>query len=816
MKIMFRRIFFLTVLPFLITGCIKEIDNTVDCVNVIQGDEQYAPPNTECKEELKFELLSPEFPGMFGGNGERKPVSGIKVLFKPLNNSDISVIPISEVSDAGGRISARIKTGTKIGDQYLKIIPQGFPKASKTVRVISGISVEGDEQEAYVKRYLPKPIRIKVFNAKDMPEKGVPVYFSVSSSPEPKSQAACEPAQVFTDEEGIAETAFKVGGKTGQYQIFAEVADTDRKLNIRGIKITEMGLDLFGLTGLIVSVLGGVALFIFGMTLMSDGLQLVAGDRMKNILQFFASNHLIAIGAGTLVTSIIQSSSACSVMVVGFVNAGLLTLRQAIGILLGANIGTTVTAQMISFHLGCLAFPSIIIGLLMILVSKRTATKGWGQTLLGFGVLFYGMNLMADELKLIGDFPTFINFFRYFDCTPVDGKMPLKSVLGAIGIGTGMTLIIQSSSATIGIALALAGSGLLNFYTAIPVILGDNIGTTITAILASISTNKLAKQAALSNVFIKTFGTLYMVFIFYIPYPGTQIPVFMYLIDFITSGNVFAPAPENIVRHIAMAHTVFNIFNAAVFLPLFGILEKLCGWVIRIKEEEVIKVKYLEPHLLNTPSIALEQTIQSIRYMVKESWAMITHAMDNSFMLAKTDKDMIRNLEERENKIDELQEAVTDYLVQLTTRRLTEPQAEIIPLLMHCTNDAERIADHTENIIGLAKRIETAEHKLTGKASEEIKELWGILADQAKHVISSLHNTDRRDVNCAVKDEIEINKLTDKLEENHIARLKTGKCNVVAGIIFLEMISELEKIGDHLSNIADRAPKIQKHHLELG
>ena len=801
----------------LFTGCGKKEATTVKGIKVIQGAEQCAPPNTECKKELLIELLGPRSNGLLGGKGEQPPVEGIKVLFKVLPGSDLTITSENPVSNPGGGVSAKIKTGSQIGDQYFKVIPEGFPKAAKTIRVVSGISIHGAKQEAFAGRSLEDPIALTVYDKAGQPVPGVPVYFRVGSTPEKKPHIKLSKSTVLTDEQGVAETSCRIGHSTGTYKVVAEVSDPKKGIQVRGVEIKELGLDLWGLKGLIITVLGGLAIFIFGMKLMSDGLQLIAGEKMKSILHFFASNRFVAVCAGALVTGVIQSSSACTVMVVGFVNAGLLTLRQAIGIVFGANIGTTITAQMISFKLGGMAFPAIILGLLVIMLAKKVTTKGWGQTLLGFGLLFFGLTVMGGELKIIGKFPTFIEFFNHFDCTPdATGFMPVMPILGAILIGTLLTFAIQSSSASMGIVLMLAAGGLINFWTAIPLLLGTNIGTTITAILAAIGANERARQTAIAHVLFNVIGSVVMVLFFYVRMPGTIYPVFLYFINAITPGNAFAEIPENIVRHIAMAHTFFNVIAVILFLPFIGLIAKICNMLIKIEDEEGVKIKHLEPHLLNTPSIAIEQSIQSIRYMVKESWKMVSEAMMKSFIPGKTDDKLTKKLAEREENIDKLQADVTKYLVQITERTLTEPQAGILPLLMHCTNDAERIADHTENIIALTKRLEESKHTLSEDAKQELDEMWKILTDQAEHVIACMDSTDKSEVNMAKKKEVEIDKLADKLESNHVDRLNKGKCDAVTGIIFLEMVSELEKIGDHLANIADRAKKIQPHHLELG
>ena len=794
-------------------GCGERRESEVASIKVIQGDEQCAPPNSTCPKELRFELLGPKRKGFLMGKGSVSPVPDVRVRFEALPGSDLSVVCDKPVSDAGGMVKATIKTGAKFGDQYLKIIPTGFDAAAKTVRVVSGVELQGMGQEAFAGEFLKNPIRLRVFGNDGKPVAGVPVFFKITSTPSKKSGAKLSSAKVVTDKTGTAQTLMKVGDTTGTYHLTAEVAAPDKGLAARGVDIKELGINLWGAKGLILIVLGGLAIFIYGMKLMTDGLQLVAGDKMKQVLYFFTKNRVAAVFAGAVVTGVIQSSSACTVMVVGFVNAGLLSLRQAIGVVFGANIGTTVTAQIISFKLHTIALPCITAGLIIMMLSKKASWKGVASAIMGFGMLFFGLHIMSHELKLIANFPSIINFFKQFDCSPVTtgGAMPLGAVLGAVAIGTLMTVVIQSSSATIGIALALASSNLINFYTAVPLILGDNIGTTVTANLAALGANRRSKQAALAHFLFNIFGTTYMILLFYVPYHG--VPIYLYVIDSITPGDVFAG--ENISRHIAMAHTAFNVFNVLLFLPLITPVAKVCEWLIPVSEgKETISL--LEPRLLDTPALAIEQTIKTIRHMAKEAWKMNVEAVEHVFMKGKAGNKRAQELAEREESMDQLQAEATEYLAKLTERPLTEPQAAIIPLLMHCVNDAEKIADRAENVIALARRAKSSKRPLSDSAMAELANMWSVLKQQASHVISSIDSTDKKGVNLAIKDEKTINKLADKLEDNHIARLGKGKCHPVPGIIFLEMVSELEKIGDGLANIAERVPEIQKHHLAIG
>lgn len=817
-KILKLNFWMLTLISIIcISGCKQESSNAkIEKLKIIRGAKQCALPGETFQKKLIIEVQGPQQKGLLGGKGERLQLANRKVLFALVDKSDLKLSCAEATSNISGEVIVAVSAGKKIGDQYLRVIPVGAEDKSITVRFVTGIKIIGGSQEAYSNNYLDDPIQIKTVGSSGKALKGVPVYFTITSTPSSKGKSSAHLAKecVLTDNDGIASTRFKVGSKSGTYAIAATVADPAHNLFIRGISIKVMGINVFMV---IVTVFGGLALFILGMQMMSDGLQAIAGENMRRLLQFFASNRIVAVLAGTLVTAVIQSSSACSVMVIGFINAGLLKLFQAIGIVLGADIGTTITAQIISFKLGALALPAIIIGAFAMMIIKRKTGKGWAATILGFGLLFFGMGMMGGELKTIGTFPTFIRFFSSFDCVPAAGQaMPFGNVLGAFAIGGLLTVVIQSSSASIGIIMALAGSGLINFYTAMPLMLGANVGTTVTAVLASIPANRRGKQVALAHVLTKATGTFYMLALFYVNWPGTDTPIFMYAVNEMTRGNVFAAIPQNTMRHVANAHTLFNFINVLLFIPFIGVLDKLCNYIIPVEVEKKEQITFLEPILLETPTVALEQVIQSLRHMVKESWSMVNCAMNNHFLKIKIDEKSEVELEAREEKIDELQAEITNYLVQLTRRELNDNHAKVIPLLMHCTNDAERIADHTENIIAFTYRLKKTKQELSTSGKAEIKELWDLLKDEAENVINSLNNRLAEGVENALKDEKQINKLVDKFEKSHVSRLSKGKCDPVVGIIYIEMLAELEKIGDHLTNIAERTPEIQEHYFEIG
>ncbi|MBR2510479.1 MAG: Na/Pi symporter [Lentisphaeria bacterium] len=795
-------------------GCKKtQKEEKVDQIKIVQGADQLAMPGKAFESEIKVELLSAPKRGLFGGKGSRKVLADRAVFVSVLNGSALEVEKKEYKSDIAGVVAIPVKAKNLIGDHYLQIKEAKSGK-SVTIRLGVGMEICGTMQEVFTGHEAGDELKVKMVDANGIPLKNIPVYFSISQNPEGmKTAAKLASNKVLTDENGVAVNTFTAGGKTGEYFIDIEASAPEKNVFFRTRSVKMYGI---GFWNVIVTVAGGLAIFILGMKLMSEGLQKIAGDKMKKILQLFSQNAAVAALAGTAVTAVIQSSSATTVMVIGFINAGLLNLVQSIGIIFGANVGTTVTAQIISFNLDGLALPAVIIGFL-ITISKKRVINGWGNTILGFGLLFFGMMMMSNELKLLGNFPSFIDFFRTFDCAPekVGGFMPIGAVIGALGIGTLMTVIIQSSSAAMGIVLALAAGGLINFYTAIPLLLGTNIGTTITAFLAALAANRVAKQAALAHTLFNVFGSVVMLILFYVPFGAENRPVFLYFINAITPGDAFAEVPQNLERHIAMAHTFFNVVVVLLLLPVINLFARICSALIPVKDEAGVKFEMLEPHLLNTPSIAIEQAVNTIRVMTRKAWHMVDTAVNDIFMKSKIDEELFEKLAEKEKKVDAMQEAITDYLVKITRHELSEPQSALVPLLMHCTNDAERIADHTENIINLTERMVNSDKKLSEGALIELKYMSSLLNRLAENVLQAIHGTEGDCVERALKLEGEINQLAKSLEDNHIDRLQQGKCTLDAGIIFIEMVGEMEKVGDHLVNIAERAPEIQKHYIKI-
>jgi phosphate:Na+ symporter len=528
----------------------------------------------------------------------------------------------------------------------------------------------------------------------------------------------------------------------------------------------------FNLTALIFSLVGGLGLFIFGIRIMGDGLQKIAGQKMKDIIGHLTNNRFMGLGLGTLVTSVIQSSSATTVMVVGFVNAGLMSLVQAIPIMIGASIGTTITAQLIAFKLTDYALPIVGIGAAMYLFGKKKRTRQLGEAILGFGILFLGLNIMASGVKPLGQSAIIKESFTRFSHNPFLGVL----------VGTIATAIVQSSSVSTGIILTLAGVGLLDLRGAIPLVLGANIGTCITAMLASIGTNKCAKRAAVAHVVFKVIGTAIALILF---------PLFI-IISFRSSTNL--------MRQIANFHTIFNIVNAAIFIGFTPLLARMMKKMIP-GEEPIIEQgpKYLAKALLNTPPIAIEASKKEILRTLKFAKEMTENAMKSFYTNNKKD---IQKVLAREDLVDELQIAITDYLQKITEKEITEKEAAMVPALLHSINDIERIGDHAVNLAELAERKIDFGLKFSKIAEEEIKRIDSVIREMIDYAINALPNLDKRLVKNIIDKEEKINHLVVECRISHVHRVSKGICKHMSGVVFIDLLMNLEKIGDHLTNIA--------------
>ncbi|MBO5940183.1 MAG: Na/Pi cotransporter family protein [Kiritimatiellae bacterium] len=553
---------------------------------------------------------------------------------------------------------------------------------------------------------------------------------------------------------------------------------------------------------LFISVLGGLAIFVYGMGLMSEGLTQVAGVRLKAVLGYITRNRVMAIAAGAGITAIIQSSSATTVMTVGFVNAGLLDLTQAIGVIFGANIGTTITGQIVSLKLDDLALPAVTIGVAGLMLAHRSVMRGTWKTVLGFGLLFLGMTMMSSELKAVAKDPAFISFFSKFDCTPdPSGRLPMLSVLGGIAVGTVCTMIVQSSSATIGITIALAEAGLINIWTAVPIVLGDNIGTTITAAFAAIGTNTNARRTALAHALFNILGTCILVCTFPLVLAGKSgagAPAFFHLVNICADGNAFAGEAPG--RHVAMAHTLFNVANVCLLSFFIPQLARLCQRIIR--DGRAQRTVTLEPHLLTVPSLALEAATRAVADMTRRSWTIASASLNTLVGRASADD---ASIERGEKEIDEMQIKIRDYIVSVSRCKLTNREAAAIPELLHCVNDAERISDLALKVYRKTSRVQSS--KISAEAIEGISQVSVKVRQLAYDTIDALKNpsSDIKAITVAEKEIHEFAKATARTLTLHMKDQGDGSTNDIA---VLSVLSALRDIARHLGNIAVRIPTI--------
>lgn len=524
---------------------------------------------------------------------------------------------------------------------------------------------------------------------------------------------------------------------------------------------------------IIIQLLGGLGLFLYGMKLMGDGLENAAGEGLKSILEKVTSNRLIGVLVGAAVTAVIQSSSATTVMVVGFVNAGLMNLSQALGIIMGANIGTTITAQLVAFKLDDIAPIFVFLGAVFVMVAKAKKRREIGNIILGFGILFTGMGAMSTALAPISASPLF---------TQVIIAIGDNWFIGIVA-GLALTALIQSSSATTGILIALASTGSIDINVALPILFGCNIGTCVTAILASIGTNKTAHKAALLHLMFNVIGT-----VIFIPFLGI-------LGDFVQSTS------SDISRQIANAHTVFNVINTLVLLPFGGYMVKFANKVIPCEDVvEKVGPKYIDDILLETPVIAAGQVIKETIRMANKAKRNVELSMK---AFVDNDEALMHKVYENEKIINILEESITTYLVKLSKCQLSDKEKGIVASTFHIVTDIERIGDHAENIVDLAVEKSNRKLKYSNDAIDELYAIYDTVINSLDIAIDSYSTRDVDKAKTIVEVENKINYYQKNYREKHIQRLYDGKCNAFAGAIFLDLITDLERIGDHSTNIAE-------------
>ncbi|MBN6022631.1 Na/Pi cotransporter family protein [Clostridioides difficile] len=531
---------------------------------------------------------------------------------------------------------------------------------------------------------------------------------------------------------------------------------------------------------IIISLMGGLGLFLYGMNLMGEGLQKSAGTKLKKIIKLLTSNLFMGVLVGTGVTAVIQSSSATTVMVVGFVNAGIMTLKQAIGVIMGANIGTTVTAQLVSFDLTGMAPVALGVGIILYLFGNKPRIKNIAEILIGFGILFTGMDFMKMAVEPLRDYQGFTDLLVTF------GRYPLLGLL----LGFGITAIIQSSSASMGMLVALAAEGLVPLSAALSILYGQNIGTCVTSLLSSIGANKNARRAAMMHLIFNVLGTV--IFLIFLNKP---------VVSMVTSWD-----PSNVARQIANTHTLFNIISVLILLPFTNLIIKLAIKLVPdragdIDEDETKTIKYIDDRMIETPSIALANTIKEALRMGEKAKESLNASME---ALVEHSTEKIDKTYRRERLINDLQKAILNYLLKLSKAPLDDDSREVVDTLFNTVNDIERIGDHAKNIAELSQVAIDSNISFSEEGQSELDVMYNRVVSAYTYALESMR-TDNVDLACKViKIEEQVDIMEKSCRANHMYRLNNNLCSIENGVIYLDVISNLERISDHAVNIAQQ------------
>ncbi|MDX6153216.1 Na/Pi cotransporter family protein [Marinococcus sp. PL1-022] len=529
---------------------------------------------------------------------------------------------------------------------------------------------------------------------------------------------------------------------------------------------------------LLFTFFGGLGIFLFGIKFMGDGLQKIAGDGLRNLLDKFTTNPFLGVLTGMVVTILIQSSSSTTVLTVGLVSAGFMTLRQAIGVIMGANIGTTVTAFIIGIDLEAYALPILFIGTVLIFFFKNKKTNNIGQTFFGFGALFYGLTLMGEGVAPLENLPAFN------DLTISMSTNPLLGVL----VGVLFTVGLQSSSATIGLLQELFSQGAIPLDAALPILFGDNIGTTITAVIAAIGASVAAKRAAMIHVIFNVLGAA-IVLVLLVPYTA--------FISYLQDTLQLNPPMT-----IAFAHGIFNVTNMLIQLPFVGVLAYIVTRMIPSSEEEIdYQTKHLDPLFIQqSPSIALDQAkLETLRMA---AYAEKGLKQSETYLETKNKKNA-ENITRYEEAVNNLDKNITNYLTGISSRSLSSESSRQHSVLMDTTRDIERVSDHVENLMELVDYQVSNKVTLSPEAYKDLNQMYELTMSTFSRSIEALEQDDHEIAGQVLTQEEEIDRLERQLRKKHILRLNEGQCSGSAGIVFVDILSNLERIGDHAVNIAE-------------
>ncbi len=554
----------------------------------------------------------------------------------------------------------------------------------------------------------------------------------------------------------------------------------------------------------IFSLLGGLALFIFGMNQMGEGLQKSAGDKMRSILSLLTGTTLRAVIIGALVTVIVQSSSATTVMVVGFVSAGLMTLPQAVGVIMGANIGTTLTAWIVAAKIDDFAWVFVAVGFILMFFIKKTKVRYFGQIIFAFGVLFVGLNTMGAAMRPLAQSQVFADTLLRIKDWPVVGML-----VGAIA-----TIAVQSSSAAVGVLQTLAstprddlGTPLITMYQAVPILLGSNIGTTVTAMLAAIGGGRMAKRAATAHALFNVLGSIIMMFL---------IRPFVWLVNAVvglvgheliadintTITGLMTPVADNMRESIAISHSLFNSVNTLIWLPFVWLMVRVIRIIVPGEDPVVEKrLAYIDYKVIRSPAIAIDLATKELARMTEIAMQM---TKDSHEVIKNHTTELEVRIFKNEDTLDYLEDEIVKYLSNIfRSASLTEADSSRIAGLMHATNDIERIGDHCSNICDTSLQMHGANLSFSDYAIVELDEAFQLVETMVEGSIDALRNADLVTAGKIISLENEMDKKEEKMRESHLERLNNGTCDPRTTVIFLEIIHTMERISDHCHNIAE-------------
>ncbi|MBT3269073.1 Na/Pi symporter [Candidatus Poribacteria bacterium] len=658
------------------------------------------------------------------------------------------------------------------------------------LRASDGRDISGHGQSGIVGAWLDREVAIVVTGDDGQPVVGAPVHFVLVRQPAKAKEARVEPSMARTDTDGVAKSRLRLGTKPGSYVLTATTPDMAGRP--ASIEVDAKGATW--LVFLVFALLGGLAIFLYGMGLMSEGMKKAAGDQMRSILGVLTNVRIVGVLVGAFVTVVIQSSSATTVMLVGFVDAQLMSLAQSLGVILGADIGTTITAQLIAFKVTHYALLVVAAGFLVLFLAKSDTYRAVGEALLGFGLVFFGIHVMSEAMYPFRTYRPFIEFL-----------LTLRNPILGILVGAAFTALIQSSSAFTGILIALSQQGLLSLEAGIPLLFGANIGTCVTAALASLGSSREAKRVAVAHTLFKVGGVL--LFVWFI---GPLATVVRWLSPDVAEGvSGIAANAATVPRQIANTHTLFNVGMAIIFFPFVPAMARLVEWVMpdRVEQEaesadpNVVVPQYLDRGLLTTPVLAIEQARREILRMAEFARGML---MDVMPAFLTNDMETAGEILRRDNRIDSLQRATTLYLTQVAQQDLTLPQSQRVIQLLHVATELEHIGDVIEkDLVSLVMKKAEGQIDFSPEGREELVEYHERIVDSYDNAIEAFQSDDALKAQLVATMKPQLVALERIYRQTHYDRLTEELSqSVESSQIHLDLLDGLRRVNSYSESIA--------------